>query len=345
MLIFMYYEKVKKIFIIFLIFLCMAFDAYFIEPNILIEKNKTLNIPNWSEGLNGLSIAVISDLHIGAKNVKIEKLEKIVEKVNQKNPDLIFILGDYDALYINKTYTPQEVSNMLKKFKSKYGVISILGNHDYYPNKVVKNCLENTDIILLENESIYLNIQSQKLKITGLKDFWYFPKTQPKEIIGKADSPTIVLSHNPDLFTKIPKETSLTLSGHTHGGEIIFPYLGSPFIPSEYGQRFNKGYIIEDGKHLFVTSGIAATSGFRFLNLPEIVFLTLNSETKPQKDTRLKMGFKKNYQPLYAKIARMIIKKLNKINNILRISNEKILYNCGNFGLFCKSVGFFYFGY
>lgn len=290
----------------------MAFDAYFIEPNILIEKNKTLYLPNWNKELNGLRIAVVSDLHIGTKNAKIKELEKIIEKVNQKNPDLIFILGDYDALYINKNYTPQEVSNLLKNFKSKYSVISILGNHDYRPAEIVKNCLKNTNIILLENESIYLTIRNQRLKVTGLKDFWHFPKTKPEEIIGKIDSPTIVLSHNPDLFTKIPKGVSLTLSGHTHGGEIILPCLGSPFVPSEFGQRYNKGYIIENGKHLFVSSGFATTSNFRFLNPPEIVFLTLYSETKPQKDTVPKTGFQKNYQFLYTKIARVIIAKLNK---------------------------------
>jgi len=301
----------KKLFLaIILILFLLPIYAYYIEPNMLIEKNKTLYVPNWDKDLNGLKIAVISDLHIGTSNTKLKKIENIVEKVNRKNPDIILLLGDYDAVYINKNYKPEEVSNILKKLKSKYGTVSILGNHDYYPQEIVKNCLKNTNIILLENQSINLTPRDKKLKITGLKDYWYFPKTEPASVIGRTDTPVIVLSHNPDLFTKVPEQVSLTLSGHTHGGEIIFPFLGSPFVPSLYGQRFNKGHIIENGRHLFVTSGLASTSHFRFLNPPEIVFLQLYAETSPQKDTKPKKGFSKNYQPLYGKIIQKIYQKL-----------------------------------
>lgn len=147
----------KKLFFI-LLFICIfaVADACFIEPNILIEKNKTLYLPNWDNDLNGLKIAVISDLHIGTKNTNINKINKVIEKINRKNPDIIFILGDYDALSINEKYEPKEVSNALKKLKSKYGTISILGNHDYSPKNVVKKCLKNSGVILLENENLYL---------------------------------------------------------------------------------------------------------------------------------------------------------------------------------------------
>lgn len=123
------------------------------------------------------------------------------------------------------------------------------------------------------------------------------------------------------MFPKIPKGASLTLSGHTHGGEIILPFLGSPFVPSKYGQRFNKGHIIENEKHLYVTSGTTTTGRVRFLNPPEIVFLTLNSETEPQQDTQPKTGFKENYINLYRDIR---LKYGNKLINLISISITKL---------------------
>lgn len=297
------------VFLIFIIIILFFIDSRYIEPFLLIEKDKTLYIPNWKEDLNGLKIAVISDLHIGSKNCNLEKLENIVQKINSKRVDIIFILGDYDALRIKENYKEEDISKILNNLKSRYGVISILGNHDFKPQNVVKNCLINTKIVLLENQSLNVYPRGEKLCIVGLKDYWHYPDTNPDLIIKNIDSPIIVLSHNPDLFIKIPQKVSLTLSGHTHGGDVVFPFAGSPFIPSKYGQKYNKGYIIEHGKHLYITSGTTTTSGFRFLNPPEILYLTLYLEKSKQKDTKPHIGLNKNYQPLYNKIIKKYFKE------------------------------------
>ena len=69
----------------------------FVEPQLLITTHETLYIPNWNKKLNGLKISVVSDPHIGHGFTDIKKLENIVEKVNDQKPDLIFLLGDFDA--------------------------------------------------------------------------------------------------------------------------------------------------------------------------------------------------------------------------------------------------------
>ena len=290
----------KNIFVLFFIILLFIYSS-FIEPNLLIYKNQNIYTQNWDKNLDGFKIAVISDLHIGTGNIDCNKIDKITERVNNERPDLIVLLGDFDAKYIEYSkISEQDISDSLSKLKAKYGVYAILGNHDYEPPYIVNRILENSNIQLLENESEYL---SCGIRIVGLKDLWHY-SLNPKTIIGNINLPTIVLSHNPDIFPQIPQNTSLTLSGHTHGGEIYIPYLGSPFVPSKYHQRYRKGYVVENNKHLYVSGGIATLSKFRFCNPPEVIFIKLYRQTPETKieNYNKNKGFSKNYIPYYRKI-------------------------------------------
>lgn len=294
----------KKIIIFFLITAVFAvaavFDALCIEPNLLIVKNENLYIPNWDKGLNGFKVAVISDLHIGSKFVDLKKAKTISKKINSKNPDLVVFLGDFDSKTIqNAGYKKEELTEVFASFKNKYGKIAILGNHDYATPMPVftKKFLKDANVTVLENSSKTILVNGKKLTITGFKDPWYFD-INPEEIIKPPIEPsTIVLSHSPDTFPEIPGRVSLSLSGHTHGGEINFPFFGSPVVPSKFGQRYRKGYIVEDGKHLYVSGGVATLSGARFLNPPEVSILTLYCEDSKHKikNTKPKTGFNEKH--------------------------------------------------
>jgi predicted MPP superfamily phosphohydrolase len=82
--------------------------------------------------------------------------------------------------------------------------------------------------------------------------------------------------HEPDTFVDIDDRPSLTLAGHTHGGQVRLPWLGRLVVPSSYGERFAAGHVVENGRHMFVTTGVG-TSIFpvRFGVPPELVILTL----------------------------------------------------------------------
>lgn len=295
------FSKILSIYFISLLilFVVLCIDLFFIEPNILLTKSQKLEIPHWNKDLDGFKIALITDIHLGTKFVDLKKLARIVKIVNSKNPDLIVICGDLDAKSISKEkYSTTQIANILKNLKSKHGVIAVMGNHDYVPPSVVKNIYQKSNIILLENEDYYFSHNAKTLRIVGFKDLWYF-KSNPIQVVGMKDktTPTVVLTHNPDYFPQMPNFVSLTLSGHTHGGEIVLPFIGSFFIPSEYGQRYRNGYIIENNKHLFVSRGVATLSGGRFLDPPEINILTLYSQKEIPKNTKVINGIKSNYAP------------------------------------------------
>lgn len=282
-----------------ILFVVLCIDLFFIEPNILLTKSQKLEIPHWNKDLDGFKIALITDIHLGTKFVDLKKLARIVKIVNSKNPDLIVICGDLDAKSISKEkYSTAQIANILKNLKSKHGVIAVMGNHDYVPPSVVKNIYQKSNIILLENEDYYFSHNAKTLRIVGFKDLWHF-KSNPIQVVGMKDktTPTVVLTHNPDYFPQMPNFVSLTLSGHTHGGEIVLPFIGSFFIPSEYGQRYRNGYIIENNKHLFVSRGVATLSGGRFLDPPEINILTLYSQKEIPQNTKVIKGIKSNYAP------------------------------------------------
>ena len=94
------------------------------------------------------------------------------------------------------------------------------------------------------------------------------------------DAPAIVLTHDPDMLPEVPDRVSLTLAGHTHGGQVAIPVLRRPTLPSRYGERYARGLVVEHGRHLFVSSGLG-TSGLpvRLLAPPEVLILTLVAET------------------------------------------------------------------
>ena len=95
------------------------------------------------------------------------------------------------------------------------------------------------------------------------------------------DAPAILLAHEPDIFPEVPDRIALTLSGHTHGGQVrLFGH--SPMVPSRYGNRFAYGNVVENGRQLIVSGGLGTSIlPVRFGVPPEILLVTIGS-TAPE---------------------------------------------------------------
>lgn len=256
--------------------------AFFIEPNRLVIKEETIQLQDWPANFNNLKVAIISDLHVGSPFIDAQKLQLIVSKVNQAQPDLVVLLGDFviQNVWGGKFVEPEIIAENLKGLHARYGVYAVLGNHDWwYNDQRVRQALEAVGIRVLDDDVARIEQSGQALWLAGLKDAW----TNRTDIAGTLrkitdESPVIVLTHNPDLFPKIPSSVILTLAGHTHGGQVNLPFVGRLKVPSEFGQRYAAGHIVEDNHHLFVTTGIGTSIiPIRFRVPPEIVILTLAS--------------------------------------------------------------------
>lgn len=258
--------------------------GFVIEPNRLVINETTITLPNLPPAMDKLKIVAISDVHGGSSFMTESRIQKIVEMANQQQPDLIVLLGDFvsqqranrDLLKMDS----ETIAKNLKGLKAKHGVYAVLGNHDWWfnGNKVQKD-LEANGIRVLENDVALITVNNQIFWLWGIPDFWTrFMDFGPA--FKKMDklAPIIAITHNPDVFPILPDRVSFMIAGHTHGGQVSIPFIGSPIVPSRYGQRYVKGHIVENNKHLFVTTGVG-TSGLpvRFRVPPEIVVLTLSS--------------------------------------------------------------------
>jgi hypothetical protein len=262
--------------------LLLALWAFVIEPNRLVVHEETITLPRWPSALNGLRVAAISDIHAGSPFIDADKLRLLVERTNATNPDVIVLLGDYMVrdTWHSTEVAPEVICEALKHLRAPLGVYAVLGNHDWWYDRVrVRAVFEAQGIRVIDNDVVQLERNGQAFWVVGIADAW----SLADDIAGTAKripagEPAIALTHNPDILPRFPPEFQLTLAGHTHGGQVNLPLLGRRIVPSMFGERYAAGHIEEEGKHLFVTTGVG-TSVFpvRFRVPPEIALLTLNS--------------------------------------------------------------------
>jgi len=260
----------------------LSVNMILVEPAII--ETDTVEIEG--TGIN-MTIAFLSDFQ--RRDADPTFVQRAVDMVNSKNPDLILLGGDYVENSIDELPSIEP----LKDLKSKYGVYGVMGNHDYLafgfarnvggdavlaqqilqffetPNPI--NDSQNDRIKILRNEKVVI---SDKVTLIGLDDLWANLRDESKAYADKSTGYKILLSHNQEELD-IKKETAdLYLFGHTHCGQMRLPVLGS--IPKIFGfsGEYDKGYyVLDDGAHVYTTCGLAPAP--RLLNPPEISIINL----------------------------------------------------------------------
>ncbi|MCO1336249.1 metallophosphoesterase [Microbulbifer sp. OS29] len=257
--------------------------AFFVEPKSFKVREQAITIDSWPKACNGKRVAVLADLHVGSPYRGIESLQDLVAKVNASHPDLILLPGDFviQGVAGGSFVAPEEVARVLKELKAPMGVFAVLGNHDWWLDpKRVERAFTDQGISVLEDRSVTLNSGKCELRLVGISDFWEGPHDIVKAMKGIADSEAVLaFTHNPDIFPALPVGISLTIAGHTHGGQVYLPFIGRPIVPSSYGQRYAIGHIVESGKHLYVSPGVGTSIlPVRFLVPPEVTLLSISSD-------------------------------------------------------------------
>jgi uncharacterized protein len=260
----------------------LAAYAGWIEPRRLVVREVELALPHWPARLDGLRAGVMSDLHAGVPHAGLDAIGRAVDALNAREPDVHLLLGDYlDASQKwRRDLAPEQVAEALARLRAPLGTVAVIGNHDWRNSgDRMWRALSAVGVTVLEDQAVELHAPGGSFWVAGLADLRH-----RRPDIGAAlrdippGAPTLMLSHDPDLFPGVPNRVSLTLAGHLHGGQIAIPLLRRPMLPSYYGERYARGHVVEHGRHLLVTSGIG-TSGLpiRFLAPPEVYHLTLRN--------------------------------------------------------------------
>jgi len=277
-------KRILLAFAIILIILgSIAFYSYFIEPSQLVVHEENLKVPHWSGKLNGFKVVAISDIHGGSHYITEERIREVVQLANAQKPDLIVLLGDYvsqKAGMGDDLKMPSEtVAENLKGLEAKYGVYAVIGNHDWwFDEKKMRAEFEAVGIKVLDNNVVPISVGEETVNLWGIEDNWKSRRVPTEAFDQIAVKENIIaITHNPDSLLRTPEQISIMFAGHSHGGQVKFPFYGAIAFVND--KRFLAGEAVVDGKHVFVTTGVGTTGPpVRFRVPPEIAVLRLFAE-------------------------------------------------------------------
>jgi predicted MPP superfamily phosphohydrolase len=279
---------------VFLLMTLLVADAHFRQRLNIKTVRTEIPIPGLDPALEGLKIALVSDIHVSSWHSNYSKLERAMLSVTAEEPDLLMNTGDFI------TYSWQEFGEcdtILRKARALYGAFAVEGNHDdgsYYPDydgnygevnsQMLKKKIEASGYTLLRDTAVIINHNGTSLAVAGVVtqghrldmnygDFEKALGTIPDSLF------TILLLHDPAgwLLTSVTgRMPDLTVSGHTHGLQVGLP--GGGWSPAAEFHEHWKGKHRLGDSFLYVTTGLGSMGmSARFFMPPEIVYLTLTS--------------------------------------------------------------------
>lgn len=219
-------------------------------------------------------VAWLTDLHHG-EFVRTASVRAWVDAVLHQAPDVVLLGGDL----VDQTPGPDAVAELaaeLARLRAPLGVLSIAGNHDHARFGGIgplAALLRGAGIEVLANRGVALR---DDLHVAGLDDLRNGRPDLRAALRGHpAAGATLLLSHNPDVLPDVPIDVGLTLSGHTHGGQVVLPGVGALVTSSRYGDRFLAGWV-EGPARGYVSRGLGVTSLPVRINCPaELTVLDL----------------------------------------------------------------------
>ncbi len=248
----------------------------FVEPERPIVERVTVPIPSLPTHLHGLTIALLSDFHYHSGE-RQPYFRRVIQQTNALKPDLVALAGDFIAYYAEDIFW---IADALAQLSARYGVYAVLGNHDGrdgYPHKAIVTAygLRHAGLCLLENEAVQLD----GFAVAGTESLYYGRPNLAQALRHvPTEMPTILLAHEPDYadLAVLDGRVTLQLSGHTHGGQVVFPYLRPLYLPI-FGRKYISGLHKINDMHLYVTRGVGVSHNgrVRFRCPPEITLLTL----------------------------------------------------------------------
>jgi uncharacterized protein len=235
----------------------------------------SVTIRDLHSSLDGFRIVQMSDFHL-YPYTQPELIQQAVNLCNETDPDLVVLTGDYVWRQVGAI---EELAHLFSNIRAKHGVFAIVGNHDIRAGvDTIVGSLQRHNIQVLVNQGALINEGEGCFYLAGLDDGQIGHADPGKALAGAPPAvPVVLLVHEPDLADQMSMDSRiiLQLSGHTHGGQVRLPHLGSMVLPY-LGRKYDYGLYRVNQMWLYTSGGIGTISvPFRCRCPPEVTEITL----------------------------------------------------------------------
>jgi len=258
-----------------------------VEPLWLEVTQWQIRVPDWPKSLHALKLVHLTDFH-GGRRVPLSLLVEAVDLTNAQKPHLVALTGDF--VHAGRRYVEQ-VAEVLGRLRAQIGIAAVLGNHDFavrtklawrrsaLPGRI-ETALRERGVQVLRNQAWRIEHQGAVFYLVGVDDLWSGAcdlRQAFREV--PTEAPCVLLAHHPHTLDQLPqRRVLLTLSGHTHGGQVNWPGLGPLFLGGKM-RRMAAGLFRHRHGLLYVNRGVGYGWRLRYGVRPEVaVFTLLNSE-------------------------------------------------------------------
>lgn len=263
-------------------------DSVLIEPNHPRVVRKEIALGRWPSRLDGFTIALLADFHYDA-HFSRHPLQAAIGMVNSLRPDLIALVGDFVSVPLagndeQAAAVAEPCARLLRQMQAPYGLWAVLGNHDFATDpRRVTHALRAQGIQVLANQSVPVERDGARFWLAGVNDVLFGDPNLDISLHHVATGEaTILLVHEPDYADYVSHySVDLQLSGHSHGGQVRFPFLPPLFLP-DLGRKYVMGLYKVGPLSLYTNAGLGTVNlPIRWNCPPEITLLTLR-KTTPQ---------------------------------------------------------------
>ena len=249
--------------------------ARLIEPYNYRISETDIFIRDLPPAFENFRITQLTDIH-HSRILGLDEIRRVVKLAQQTRPDMFVLTGDYSTSY--RRYI-EPCAEVLGALSAPEGVWAVLGNHDHYTDaELTTRALQRNHIAVLNNAHTTMSRGSDSLQLSGIDDWTWNATDWVKAFSGlKTNTPTILLSHQPTVLDfEQTTNVSLILSGHTHGGQLNFPWFGAPASRFTKDMKYARGLFRRGETQLYVSTGTGVIGlPLRFGVRPEIAVLRL----------------------------------------------------------------------
>lgn len=248
-----------------------------IEPDWVDLVRMNLTLPRLDPAFAGFRLAQVSDFHL-SQALTAAQIKNALALVLAEKPDLVAFTGDYVDDHETMTRELGAFGEVLRDFAKQVPVVAILGNHDYRKGaSTIRAMLSDAGIRELDNDVLTLAKGESLLHICGVDDVWW-GRPDLSEVLSRLPTAgsAVLMAHEPDYadVSSVTGRFDLQISGHSHGGQVVLPFIGPPVL-AYLGEKYPSGLYRVGNMYQYTNRGLGTTTPhIRFNCRPEITVFT-----------------------------------------------------------------------